>query len=452
MNQQGYVNEEGQQIVKKQIDYKRLGIIGGIILIIVLIIVFIVMAISKSNKNKECNKIEDIYREAAMGYAKTKNILPTVETETIIINGDELINTGRVSKRDITLNDKQCSAKITITKYKASDKKKKDQNDYDEYIKNVELTNCGYCSTDERYGKWNESSKFPKGNVIIELEPTFNYYETKDYYTKWTKYYKPEYISEEKSEYGFPLLDNEKLMPSIPDMGHIIDIEKEDKNYYRYRDKKWKFYKYANGSYSAYSSVQPNGYANKDTASSRLTDWSAWSMNYPEVASYRKIKTATGYRWYYKKDGKKIYWNSGDYYPEQPAELYTEKDKESVTMYSYQDTQWRWYNGQRRIYSSYTSVAPKGYAYRDDENTKIGNWSSFSETSKKTNANNYYREEMVEVRARYRIKYQVYSLLKLDSYVDKKTLENKVGKSFVEFYNAPNIKLEIKYKYKYRKA
>lgn len=455
MKQQGYVNQTEQPIVHKQIDPKKLGLYGGIALLVILMIVFIVMMVNKSKKNRTCNTIEDAYKNAALGYAREKKLLPTVETESVTINGDDLIATGRVSKSDVMLKENQCKATITITRYKEpEDKKGKSEQELDEerYITNVELTNCGYCTTSERYGKWKTSSKMPKGNVIVELVPKFNYYETEDYYTKWTSYYTQDYLSEEKSEYGFPLLENEKLMPQVPDVGHIIDIEKEDKNYYRYRDKKWKFYKNANGNYSAYSSTQPSGYANKDTASMRKTDWSSWSMNYPDTASYRTIKSATGYRWYYKKDGEKIYWNSGEYSPEQPAEMYTERDKKKVTMYSYQDTEWRWYNGERRNYSSYTSVAPRGFHYRDDENTMIGNWSSYSEQSKKTSENSYYREEMLEVRSRYRIKYQVYSLLKLPEFVDKETFEKQVGKPFVQFYNTPNIKVEVEYEYRYRKA
>jgi len=121
-------------------------------------------------------------------------------------------------------------------------------------------------------------------------------------------------------------------------------------------------------------------------------------------------------------------------------------------MYSYQDIQWRWYNGTKRGYSSYASVAPRGYGYRDDENTMIGSWSTWHETSGINNSNRYYREEVTETRSRYRIKYQVYSFLKLTDYVDKETFEKQVGKKYTEFYTSPNIKVDIKYEYKYRKA
>lgn len=445
MKQEGYVNKAGEPIVHKQIDPKKAGIVAGIILLVVLIIIFIVITIQKSQKNKTCNAIEKAYADAAMGYAQEKNMLPTVETEQITISGDELINLGRVSKEDIMLKENECRANITIINHKVDDKT--------EYIKNVILTNCGYCTTDERYGNYKESSKLPSGNVIIELEPTFNYYETKEYYSKWTNYYTEENIEEKKDEkYGVALLKNERLMPKIPDVAHITKIEKEDKNYYRYRDRKWKFYKNNNVAYSGYSSDQPAGYSKKDTSSMRKTDWSKWSLSYPDTASYRSIKSSVGYRWYYKKDGKKIYWNSGEYFPEQPAEMYTEKDKKA-TMYSYRDSQWRWYNGStKRGYSSYTAVAPRNYGYRDDENTIIGNWSSWSEVSSKNGENSYYREEEIRVKSRYRIIYDVYSLLKLNDFVNKDEFVRLTGKPYTEFYNTPNIKVEVKYKYKYRKA
>ena len=444
---EGYVNEAGQPIVHKQIDPKKMGIFVCACVLIITIIIFLVVTINKSNKNKTCNKIEDAYIDAAMKYAEKNNLLPKVETESITVSGDKLLEENLVSKSEVTLKENVCHATIKITKYH-KDKKNKDQ----EYIKSVELENCGYCTTDTRYGDWKTSKKLPSGNVIVELVPTFNYYETKDYYTKWTSYYKEDQVEEkEDEEYGVRLPVNKKVLPSIPDTGHIIAIEKNDKTYYRYRDKKWKFYKNGSANYSGYSSTKPNGYTSRDDSSARKTDWSPWSLNYPETASYRTIRTSTGYRWYYKKDGEKIYWKSGEYYPEMPDPKYTEKG-EKATMYSYQDIQWRWYNGTKRGYSSYASVAPRGYGYRDDENTMIGSWSTWHETSGINNSNRYYREEVTETRSRYRIKYQVYSFLKLTDYVDKETFEKQVGKKYTEFYTSPNIKVDIKYEYKYRKA
>lgn len=444
---EGYVNEAGQPIVHKQIDPKKVGIVVCACVLILTIIIFLTVTIRKSNKNKTCNKIEDAYITAAMKYAEEKNLLPKIETESIEVSGDLLLGENRVNKSDVMLKENLCHATIKITKYHKDGKENKN-----EYIKSVELKNCGYCTTESRYGEFKTSKKLPSGNVIVELVPTFNYYETKDYYTKWTTYYKEEQLKEEvDEEYGVRLPISENVLPSIPDTGHIVQIEKNDKIYYRYRDRKWKFYRNGNASYSGYSSTQPTGYSKRDDASSRKTDWSVWSLNYPDTASYRTIRTKTGYRWYYKKDGEKIYWKSGEYYPEQPDLKYTEKDGKA-TMYSYQDIQWRWYNGEKRGYSSYASVMPRNYFYRDEENTILGDWSSWYEVSKLDNTNRYYREQITETRSRYRIKYQVYSFLKLANYVDKETFEKQVGKKFTEFYLSPNIKVDIKYEYKYRKA
>lgn len=441
MKQVGYVNESGKPIVRKQIDPKKASMAAGFILLTVMLIVFIFITVQKSNKNKTCNRIEDIYINEALSYAKEQNLLPTIETESITIHGDDLVSKGRISKSDVTLKENYCTATITITKYK------------EDYIKTVTLKNCGYCTTDERYGAYKESTKLPKGNIQIELQPTFNYYETQDYYTKWTNYYTQDKVDTKKSkEYDVYPLKDEKLMPQVPDVGHIVKIIKEDKTYYKYRDRMWKFYKNP-VDYSAYSSTQPSGYSTKDTATSRKTDWTEWSLNYPDTADYRSIKSSTGYRWYYKEKGKKIYWNSGQFTPEQPGEKYENKDKKKVTLYSYQDTQWRWYNGTtRRQYTSYASVAPRGYNYRDDENTTFGSYSMWYEESKKDETNSYYREEITEVRSRYRTLYQVYSLLKLNDYVTKDEFEKQVGKSYKEFAVTPNIKVDIKYTYKYRKV
>ncbi len=444
---EGYVNEAGQPIVHKEIDPRKAGIVLCAIVLVISMIIFIVLAIKKSNKNKTCNKIEDVFSTAAMEYVSKNGTLPKAETDSVTVTSDELLKDGRINAEEITLDENVCKAKITITKYHATKKDKEH-----EYIKNVELENCGYCSTDERYGKEITSSKFPSGHTQIKVEPTFNFYETSDYYTRWTPYLKEEQLAKEKSKYGVVLPESKLVLPPIPDTGHILTIEKDDKTYYRYRDKKWKFYKNANASYSGYSSTQPKGYSNRDDASSRKTDWSAWSLNYPDTATYRIIRTQTGYRWYYKEGNKKIYWKSGEFYPEQPDEKYTEKGNKA-TMYSYQDTQWRWYNGTaKRLYSGYYPKAPSGYRYRDDENTSISNWSGWYEESHTDSSNSYYREQVTEVRSRYRIKYQVYSLLKLDNYVDKKTFEEQVGKNYTDFYFSDHIKVDVKYKYKYRKV
>lgn len=440
MKQVGYVNQAGQPIVHKQIDPKKASIAVGGILLIVMIVVFIFITVKKSNKNKTCNRIEDIYINEALSYAKEKDLLPTIETESITINGNDLREAGRVSQSETMLGKNQCEATITITRHE------------EDYLKSVNLKNCGYCTTDERYGGWKESKKLPKNSAVIELDPTFNYYDTTDYYTNWTDFLEPERISKKVSkEYGVALPIDEDILPEVPSTGHIVKIEKEDKTYYSYRDKLWRYYANPNGNYSAFSSTKPSGYANKDEDSSRETDWSEWSLNYPDEADYRTIDQTIGYRWYYKEKGKKIYWKSGEYSPEQPSKKYNKKEKEA-RMYRYRDIQWRWYNGSPRQYTSMSRERYENYPYRDEETLVIDTWSGWEDTSYYNAENSYYREQRTTQYSRYRIKYQVYSLLKLESFVDKATFEQQVGKPYQEFVKTPNVKVEVEYRYRYRKA
>lgn len=440
MRQQGYVNTAGEPIVRKQIDPKKLGRILGIAALAIAIIVFIVITINKGNKNKKCNYIEDIIINEAINYARLNGKMPEVETESVTIKHDEIMSSGRISKQITTVEEEVCESEVTITKYN------------DDYVKSVKLKNCGYCTTDKRYSNWKSAKKLPNESTVFELNPTFNYYETETYHTPYTTYYKKDSINFEKKEYGVPVLKNERLMPKVPSVGHIVKIEKDDKTYYRYRDKKWRYYKY-NVAYSKFSSTQPAGYEKKDTSSSRKLDWTNWSADYPDKYDFRTIRQKKGYRWYYEKDGEKVYWKSGEYTPEQPSEKYTHTDKKTINMYSYQDMQWRWYNGnRRRTYTSPRAEAPTGYAYRDEETITIGTFSMWYEESKKTPANASYREEETEVRSRYRTIYQIYSLHKLEEFVPKSEFVKLVGKNFAEFYNTENIKVDIKYDIKYKKV
>ena len=70
----------------------------------------------------------------------------------------------------------------------------------------------------------------------------------------------------------------------------IINIESDSTYYYRYRDRTWKWYD-IEGDYSEFSSEQPAGYANKDENSSRYTEWTEYSLNYPAEKDYRTIRT-----------------------------------------------------------------------------------------------------------------------------------------------------------------
>ena len=194
-----------------------------------------------------------------------------------------------------------------------------------------------------------------------------------------------------------------------------------------------------------------NNYANKDNDTLVLSDWTEWSLDYPEKKEYRTISNQTGYRWYYMDGNNKVYWNSGTYYPTKPDEKYTQKEKESVTMYRYQDKMWRWYNGKKRTYSGYMSNPIYIYAKRDDDIFNYTNWSQFTSESKKNASNTFYREEETKTYSRYRISYSMQSFLKLNTYVDKTEFEKTLQSTVPELMNRTDMKVDIQYKFIYRK-
>ena len=107
-----------------------------------------------------------------------------------------------------------------------------------------------------------------------------------------------------------------KKLPKVSEAANILSWEVEEKEYYKYRDKKWKWYINQNSQYSGFSSEQPSGYANKDRKTEIQAEQTEWSTNYPEEKSSRKISTQTGYKFYYEdEDGNKVYYNEGKYVP-----------------------------------------------------------------------------------------------------------------------------------------
>ena len=240
-----------------------------------------------------------------------------------------------------------------------------------------------------------------------------------------------------------------KSLPEIPAEAKIVEYVKEDKTYYSYRDLLYKWYK-NNVQYSGFSSEQPSGYANKDTNTVVTTEPSEWSLDYPEVKSYRSISKKTGYRWYYQEGKNKIYWNDGAYYPTQPDEKYDKKSKETVTMYSYTDKMWKWYNGNlKRNYSSYVRVPTSSYIYKDSDLYQYTKWTSYKDSSSLNDENRSYREEVTKTYSRYMIKYRVLSFAKLDKPVSQEELEKATGKTLEQLMNDQNIYVETTFKFKY---
>lgn len=413
------------------------------VFIAVLVLYLIINSIIKAAQDKTCKPIENKVIETSFKYAKEKNILPINEGESVIVKIDDLLTDGLLSTTDITMKKNKCNGNVKITKYKES------------YIKTIDLTNCGYCTTDKRYKKWSdETTKEPSGNnIIIDVIAYYNYKTYEDYNSGWTNYIKESLINKEKSDkYGVALPIDEKYLPTIPKEAEIIKVEKEDKTYYSYRDKKWKFYKDNGGSYTnEFYSEQPQGYAYKDENTLKFSEWSKWSLNYPDKKNYRKIKNSYGYKWYYLDKKERKYWNGGAYSVEQPSEKYNQCDKENKeVMYSYQDRMWLWYNGSRRLYTGYISNSSQGLI-KDENFVQYSNWSDWREASNLNDSNRNYREQQTTTSSRYRIQYRMNSYLKLDNHLNLKDFEEETNTSLDEFIKREKTTIDVIYKFKYRK-
>lgn len=410
-------------------------IIIGTFLIIIFVIFLIVYNVSKSSA---CNNIENEILKKAEIYGAANNLLPTIEGESIILNIDDIYFE---EEEKPMYKDKICSGTVKITKYK------------DEYIKTYDITDCSICSTEQRYKSWSkEINKKPSSKLLTDVIPYYNYYGIEYYHSSWSNWISEDDIGEMDETYHVALPLKTSSIPTIPAEANIIEYEKEDATWYSYRDKKWKYYKDNGGTYSTLSSEQPVGFTNKDTSTEMKTEWTEWSLDYPEVKSYRSIKTSTGYRWYYMDGDTKIYWNSGAYYPTQPSKEYNKKEKKTVKMYSYQDKMWKWYNGKKRSYSGFTSVqSSSSYQNRDEDLVKYSNWTSYSSEKKLDSSNSWYREEKTKTYSRYRISYSMKSFLKLDSYVTRDEFEQLLQDTIPELNKRTDIEIDITYKFKYRK-
>lgn len=437
--QSPYVDEKG--VIIKPKDNKRILIFAGIVIGIILLLVIIVIIANNAAKAKACNNIESLISEAAVNYARDNEALPTLVTGPVSYTADELINNGYLSSVDYKYKNDSCNGGVTITSVDG------------EPFTTVNVTDCGECSSDKRYGSnWtDESDKLNKKKRIAEVVTYYNYVTKDSYATAWTKYLTPT-VLETKPIVNF----NDKRLNVIPNEAKNIELDHEDLTYYRNRSKQWKFYKYDVKGYSALSSKQPAGYTNKDDSTQVETEFTEWSLDAPSVEpGYRTIQKQVGYRWYLEDENKnKIYWNSGAYTPENPDtedETYIKDKKDSATVWRYKDRMWRWYSGSRRDYGSYMIAPNKYYIYRDNEVTKYTGWSSFAPGSKKTEANSYYLEEQSEVRTRYRVKYDLYSFNKLDNSVLLENFESASGMSIKDVDESNDYVLVTTYKYKYRK-
>lgn len=442
MKQEGYLDEKGQPIVKEPIDPKKLIRNISIVVLVVLIVVFIAIFLYNKSRNDKCTSIESRFMEAALKIAEDDEKLPALNGNEVTISSDEIKEKGNINRDDITLNENVCNGTVTITKVKG------------DYVTVATLTNCDYCTTDERYGDFGDwTDTEPKEGDYVEVKTTYNYYTYEDYYTEYSKWIKEEDVETKKDkEYDIYMPINEDIIPDVPEPGELIAIEQDTKNTYSYRDKRWKYYANLNDNYSAYSNEPVAGYAYKDEDSKIESEPSDWSPNYPDEKDYRVIHRETGYRWYKEVDGEKEYWENGRYYPTSPGDDYIQDEEKEITLYSYVDDLYRYYNGVERDYSTYRSEPLESRPYRDDETMIYTNWSMYRDESKIDSSNSYYREERINVNSRYRVKYRINSVLYLQKYLEKEDFEKEIGMTVEELNNTPNTVIRREYQYRYRKV
>ena len=392
--------------------------------------------------NKKCINVYDAIKKASLSYLKSSGETPAIEGESTVVNVEDLYSEQFLDS-NATYNT-LCTGTVKVTKHKK------------EYIYTLEVNNCNKCSVDKKYSSWSSlQTAYPKSKAIIDVVPYYNYYDREYNTTKWSDYYDDDQLSDEVSKYGIRLpLDTSKL-PEIPKEGIETNIEADSAYYYRYRDRSWKWYD-LEGDYSGFSSERPDGFANKDEKSERVTDWSEYSLNYPqEKSEYREISKTTGYRFYYEnKKGKKIYYNSGKYAAREEVntDKYNKYDNETVELYRFRDKQWRWYNGQKRRYSGYMSKPNDYTPYKDKETEILGNPTNWSKEQSTDDTNQEYRIEERKFMTKFRKQYEILSLLRLKEPLEKEEFEEKIRSNILEFSSRDDKKLDVTYKYKYRKS
>ena len=416
-----------QNLAKEISNSKQVFIKIIVIIVPIIIIIIIINLIVTGVRNSNCYDVRNKIGSYVDSYVMSNNLWPTINGDSIIIDLNNI--------EKVTFNDKVCSGTVKVTKVN------------DDYIKTFYLENCSYCSVDN-FGK--EKDAYDE-KLNAEVVVYINYYNVTNNNSRWSDYIPFEGISTEETNGVLLPLDEDNL-PKISDEAIISEIIKEDKIFYSYRDKRWLWYRVNNSDYSEFSSEQPVGFAKKDTKTETRTEYSEWSIDYPEVKDYRVISTDTGYRWYkIDEDGNKVWWNNGEYYPEEPEEGYKIDRDSKITMYRYYDKMWRWYNGEAREYASnQSSTAPsKSYLYKDEGITSYSNWSDYKTFSSVNSSNSYYREEITNVHSRYMIKYKIRSFKVLDKALERSEFEQTVGRTLEEMSEDINVDLEITFKYRY---
>lgn len=440
MKRASYVDKFGnaidQTFESKKTFLRLFFVIGTIVPLVIIGFIIYTMV-----ENSKCLKIYDSIKSATLEYMKDNDKMPEYAGDSVTVNVDKLYSGKYLSSANT--DNIVCSGKVKATKYK------------NDIVYTLDINNCNSCSTNKRYGAWSgEVSYFPSDKTIVDVIPYYNYYEREVLTTDWSRKYETEEISDKKSKYGvkMPLEEDDSGLPKIPTEGEIVEVQTFETPMYRYKDKQWMWYDIV-GNYSDFSSEQPSGFANKDEHTRISTDWSEYSLDYPGDKDYRQIRQVTGYKYYYEKDGKKVYANNGKYTaPDDVDETkYDKRDSDTSTLYTYSDSMWRWYNGQQRRYSSYSSTQPHGYAYRDDDTMTETSYTGWNEKSSVNAANSGYRTEDTKVLTQYRYVYEILSLPVLNKPVTRDKFIELVDMEPAEFASLEEYKLDVTYKFKYRK-
>ena len=401
--------------------YFKLLIVG---IGILLIVIFFISTMVNGKRTRTCNSLREDIIASLDDYVTKNNLLPKLNGTSVTV---DITN----ADKEFTMKDNKITGTVTYTNYNG------------EFIKTVKIENADYCTT-KKFNKETDKYDEKKNN---EVAVYYNYNNVETFNSKWSEYIPSNEISTEDTN-GVYLPSDTKKLPAIPSNAVIAEYVTENKTYYSYRDKQYRYYK-NNIKYSSYSSVKPSGYTNKDNSTEKETEPTEWSLDYPEEYSYRAIKTKTGYQWYYTENKQRVYWENGKYSIESPGEKYKNDPDTAAKMYSYTDKMWRWYNGDtKRGYSGYLSEMPKNYSYRDDSTLNYTKWSTFKDKSYVTNENKSYREEKTDIRTRYLIKYEIHYEELLDEPVSLEELENILGKSYEEILKDETLNVNVIFKFK----
>lgn len=440
MKRASYVDKSGNTIdhafESKKTFLNIFFVIGTIVPLILIGLIIYTMI-----DNSKCNKIYSSIKSATLEYMKDNDKMPEYEGENVTVNIDKLYSGKYLSSG--STDNLVCSGKVKATKYK------------NEIIYTLDVNDCNTCSVNKRYGSWSgELSYYPAGKSMVDVIPYYNYYEREVLTTEWSRDYEADEISKKESKYGVKMPENteDSGMPDVPTEGEVVEVQTLETPMYRYVDKQWRWYdKPLN--YSEFSSEQPSGFSTKDEATKIYTDWSEYSLNYPGKQDYREIKEVTGYKFYYEKDGEKVYANNGKYtaLDDIDESKYDHRDEDTSTLYTYRDAKWRWYNGEKRAYSTYRSQKPDGYPYRDEDTEIDSIASTWKDTSSINDTNASYRTEEVKTLTKFRYVYEILSLPVLKKPVTLDKLEELLDMTPGEFASLEEYKLETTYKFKYRK-